>query len=518
MVNQSSSSRIQRLRKGFTLLELMISLAMLSTIAALAYIGLTNTTTAARSVKLQQDVAALNRALKTYASSGGDLQTITSGAQAIARLKTMASATSRAQIAGLRGAMIDPRLRGIAGDGSVTPRAVWNNAGKNFVVMTSGSGYQEFLLDPTLATTPAVEEERSRLVSMNSEDKWIWKFNERVDPGRAPRIAGVSTPAPVVTPAAPAALSVLQSPVFELPGGLYDFNRYVPQLPVPLRNRNAAEVSEVFYSINNGPWQRYDGNPMSIPRALTTDVRAYSAPLDPDRYEMSAITSSRYETIFFGGSSTGVFFNPEGDPGLVTNLLGLIKNAWFEWGSPALDIGYTVPNSLGFVGSSFSEIAPEQLFPLGTLTYYNGSTYTGTNATSVQLEVTLNFSSPAAVERLPFTFNLLSTRNTKAERIKDNRNEEAERKMDDDDADYVYIPDVSTKFSTSIKGRTFYLVLSFGSSSDNGFTTIDEFHTHENKTMTGTIFGRFTTKPPSDDSDSSGSSNSGTNGHSGKAS
>jgi prepilin-type N-terminal cleavage/methylation domain-containing protein len=501
MENRALVPQIRRRSKGFSLLEVLITLATISTVAAMAYVGATDTTSAARSVKLMQDVAALNRAVKTYASSGGDLSSMTTASQAIARLKTMASATSRAQIAGLRGAMIDPRLQGIASSGNGTPRAVWNNTTKSFVVQDTGSGFQEFQLDNSLATTPAVEEERSRLVSMNSEDKWIWKFNEGVGPARTPRIAAVSAPAPVVTPGAPASLSVLQSPVFELPGGLYDFSRFVPQLPVPLRNRNDSQVSEVFYSINNGPWQRYDGNPMAIPRALTTDVRAYSAPLDPDRYEMSAVTSSRYETIFFGGNSAGVFSSPAGDSGLVTNLVGLVKNAWFEWGSPALDLGYTVPNSLSFTGRSFTEIAPEERFALGTLTYYNGSTYTGTNATSVQLEVTLDFSSPAAVERLPFTFNLLSTRNTKAERIMDNRNEEAERRMDDDDADYVYIPDVSTRFNTTIKGRTFYLVLSFGSSSDNGFTTINEFHTHENKTMTGTIFGRFTTKPPSGSGD-----------------
>lgn len=86
------------------------------------------------------------------------------------------------------------------------------------------------------------------------------------------------------------------------------------------------------------------------------------------------------------------------------------------------------------------------------------------------------------MENLTFSFNLLST---------PNKNQNA-----DDDADFVYIPDVSTKFNTTIKGQVFYLVLSFGSSSGNGFTTINEFHTHENRTMTGSIFGRFTTNPP----------------------
>ncbi|MDB6069855.1 MAG: hypothetical protein JWL81_1026, partial [Verrucomicrobiales bacterium] len=206
--------------------------------------------------------------------------------------------------------------------------------------------------------------------------------------------------------------------------------------------------------------------------------------------------TAQYETIFFGGSSTGAFKNPIGDPGMVTNLTATSSSPTFTRGSPATSMGFYQPNSLSFTGKALPTIAPEELFELGTLTYFNGSVWTGTMANSVVLNVTLNLTTPGVVENLAFKFNLLSTVNTKADKKENRHNDETEEEMDDDDADYVYIPDVSTRFNTTIKGQVFYLILSFGEHDSNGFTTIDTFHTHENKTMSGKIYGRFTTTPP----------------------
>ena len=50
---------------------------------------------------------------------------------------------------------------------------------------------------------------------------------------------------------------------------------------------------------------------------------------------------------------------------------------------------------------------------------------------------------------------------------------------------------MSTTFRTIIKGKQFELILRFGAHGPNGFTTIDTFHAHEGKTLTGTIYGRL---------------------------
>ena len=53
---------------GFSLIELMIVIATLTSVAAMGYIGLTNTNSAVKDAKLRQDVAVLNRAVNTYLS------------------------------------------------------------------------------------------------------------------------------------------------------------------------------------------------------------------------------------------------------------------------------------------------------------------------------------------------------------------------------------------------------------------------------------------------------------------
>ncbi|MDB6068853.1 MAG: hypothetical protein JWL81_24 [Verrucomicrobiales bacterium] len=485
-------------RRGFGLLEMLLILGAISTVGALGYVGLGTATTSVKDVKLSQDVAALNRAVKTYAMSGGDLSTATSGETILAKLKTTMASSQQSTMAGLRGSMVDKRLQGVAASGTGSSRAVWDNSIKSFVIAKTGTGFREFKMD---AVVQNVEETRKVVMALNTADKWIWSYNDQTAGTPAPRQHVISQPPGVAAPAAYEGITVLKSPDFSKPGALYSISAFKPDLKVGLVDRNTANTAETYYSIAGGAWQRWNGAPLSIPPSLLTQVRAYSAPLDPDRYEQSAIATADYETIFFSGSSSGLFTNPVGDPGLVTNLLGGLTGTLFTWGGPALLLGFDKPNSLSFSGTTFSEISPDEAFELGTLTYYNGTTYVGTNALGVLLNVKLNFSVPSVIETLPFTFQLLSSTNTKEDKKKDKKNKENEKQMDDADADYVYIPEVSTEFTTKIKGQTFYLVLRFGKENSNGFTTIDEFHTHESKSMTGTIYGIFTNHPDSVDWD-----------------
>jgi prepilin-type N-terminal cleavage/methylation domain-containing protein len=490
------SWRNLRRADGFSLLELLIVVAALSSVAAMGFMGFADTGDAVKAAKLRQDVAAINSAVKTYLVYGGDLSAVTDANAVLAKLKTTTDPSSRNKIAGLRGTMLDLRLRGVTSTARNEAKAVWNQATQSFEVRMDGTGFREFILDPSAVPSSLKRETRKTALAMNGEDKWIWAFNDGNAAAAAPRMETTSDAGMATISAAAVPVTVLRAPEFSKPGAVYDHSAFNPDLKVSLVDRNPAHTADLFYSIAHGPWLRWTGAPLSIPRALSTEVRAYSAPLDADRFERSAEVAAIYETIFFGGSSAGLFSAPKGDPGLISNLNGGKSNSFFSWGSPANNSGFNIPNSLTFSGRTFSHIAPDQLFELGTLTYYNGTTFAGTNATSVQLTVSLNLTTQGVVETLPFTFELLSTTNTKEAKEKDRKNKETEKQMDDADADFVYIPDVSTKFSTTIKGKTFYLVLSFGSNSPNGFTTIDEFHVHENKTMTGSIFGKFTTVPP----------------------
>lgn len=80
-------NRPSKKRAALTLIEVLMVLTVMSMVAAFGIVQFKDTTGSVRSTKLQQDVAALNRAVRTYAMSGGDLETATTGDAIIAKLK-----------------------------------------------------------------------------------------------------------------------------------------------------------------------------------------------------------------------------------------------------------------------------------------------------------------------------------------------------------------------------------------------------------------------------------------------
>jgi len=152
-----------------------------------------------------------------------------------------------------------------------------------------------------------------------------------------------------------------------------------------------------------------------------------------------------YYNIYFTGAATGNFHNPQGDLRLVTNLPAGEMQPIFMWGTPAA--GTEEQNSLTLTGGTFARIAPDQEFQIGMLTYYNGTTAFGTDATSVQVAVDLNLAKPPVRETLNFTCRLHSTPNL--------------GQSVDEDAGFVWIPDASASFRTTSKGKQFELILRF---------------------------------------------------------
>jgi hypothetical protein len=451
-----------------------MAIGVISTVVAVGIFLVSGVTQSIKVSKLQSDVATLNNAVRTYLTHGGAIAKTADGQKVLDQLKTVADSNSQRRLAGVRSSMIDARLRGTLATGTGTDRAVWNATKLRFEVKTSGTGFSDFDLGGVPPAADA-QETRTGAMGLATKDKWVWDSSD-ASLARATPQAVLTTAVASVEATPPPAISKLASPDFSMPGALYDFSAYSPNLSVSLVDRNAPGEARILYSIDNGPWLVYTGKPLSIPPVFLSTVRTYAAAVNGEFYEDSEIRSAKYETIYFTGTSAGNFYSPLGDSKLVTNLTGNLRGPDFKWGTPAGSPNKQ--NELEFTGASFKKIAPDQEFVLGTLSYFNGTTNSGTNATSVKIAIDLNLSEPAVKETLNFTFKLLSTTNN--------------GKNDDADADYVYIPQVSTSFSTVIKGKTFALVLRFGEHTKDGFTTIDTFHAHENKTLTGTIYGRLT--------------------------
>jgi len=148
------------------------------------------------------------------------------------------------------------------------------------------------------------------------------------------------------------------------------------------------------------------------------------------------------------GSTSGVFVNPAPNGAFVQG----VGTDDFKFGQP-----FGGPASeLIFAGDSFAGAPLETPFRVGTLTYKNGQVVAGTEATAVDLSLTLNFTNPAlgAVPNA-FTLDLVSTPNVGTPQ---------------DSADYVFFP-TSFGSNTFDIGGTLYTVrlTGFSNITGNGF-------------------------------------------------
>ncbi len=177
--------------------------------------------------------------------------------------------------------------------------------------------------------------------------------------------------------------------------------------------------------------------------------------------------------ISFTGDSTGVFTNPTGPSGMVTTGVG---TSHFTWGdSSSFNTG---PSSLDFTGTPFSGTS-DVPFEFGTLTYFNGTIASGTEADAVDLAVLLTLTTPSGVSQ-DFTYHLalINSPNTGDPYAS---------------ADYVYLPSTMPGTHFTEGGVDYTLeFLGFGTVTGSGFTTVDSFRVLEDSSASAQLLGRIT--------------------------
>ena len=176
------------------------------------------------------------------------------------------------------------------------------------------------------------------------------------------------------------------------------------------------------------------------------------------------------------GTTSGIFVNPNPSGGsIVTTGVGTSNFTWGDGSPPP-------PNSLSFAAAPFSTTT-ETPFKIGTLTYFNGTTVSGTTPNSIDLKITLNFGTPpAGNQSSSFTLMLDSTPNTGTPQ---------------QNADYVYFPSAFSNTTFMIGGTTYTLKLTgfqnvrgvAGFLGSNGNT---EFHVEEGGTASADLYGVVT--------------------------
>lgn len=468
---------------GFSMIELTVAVVVIAVVATIGIKTIGAIKDGTRLAKLEKDVKTLNSAVNVYRANGGSLTGMATPQEVLDKMKTKASDATVGTVVGLSGSFVDARLRAIMvedADAGIS-RAVWNATKERFELGTAGVGAKEFALDAPVVAT--VKEDRTTTVAYGTEDKWVWDYNDVVAVRNGPSSGVVTADVTPTTPTAGGGVTVttLPTPTFSISSGSYpaaDFPM-VLQLSVPPAS---ASNGQIVYQVNGGSWTVYNGG-INLPISPSTTVAAYFASTNPDYYIDSNHAGETYLAVFddFSGSSDGTFSGAQGPQNMDIEILE--EGHRFEWGTEAIALGFNDPNHMTFAGSSFENVEPETEFLIGTLTYFNGTTFTNTTADSVSLDVTLDLTSAGVQETLDFALSLESTTNHHWQ-------------SDDENADFVRINATASQFSTILNGQTYFLVLSFGEHTANGFTTIDQFHVHEGSSATGNIYGRLTTVQP----------------------
>ena len=177
------------------------------------------------------------------------------------------------------------------------------------------------------------------------------------------------------------------------------------------------------------------------------------------------------------GTTSGNWVNPVPGTATVTG----VGTPVFTWGDST---GFgTPPNQLSFAGGAFAS-AFETKFKVGTISYFNGTTAIGSTADSVDLALTLDFTSPALGGIVSnYGFSLITTPNTGTE---------------DENADFVALPSLFSSTSFFI-GSTEYRVklTGFENVVGDGFlvSSATEFHVREGGTASADLYAVVTTAP-----------------------
>ncbi|RFC48496.1 MAG: Type II secretory pathway, pseudopilin PulG [Verrucomicrobia bacterium] len=284
---------------AFSLLEILLAVAIIGTLAAVAVVRHHNSIENVRVAKLESDIATINSAIKTYAANGGSLAGIVTPQAVLDKMKTSLSTEEDARFVGIGGSMIDARLTAVSSDDlpDGKPRAIWNSVASRFDLATNGSGIAQFVLDATAGRAEYGTESREDGVtfSYNTSNGWVWNYNDAAPlPRPTPSLVSVSglpsgtsnTVDP--TPWSDPLLSNLLPPTFSLDGGSYRPSRF--PLEVQLINPNPAASSTILVSVGGSNFVPYTA-PLKL--VADTTVTAFATG-DPSLWFPSSTVGETY--------------------------------------------------------------------------------------------------------------------------------------------------------------------------------------------------------------------------------
>jgi type II secretory pathway pseudopilin PulG len=195
-------------KTAFTVIEILLVVAVMSVIGALGVQIVGGSTTWAQQAKLVADVKALNNAITMYKAAGGQLTGEETVEELLTKLKSRRSADSALEAIGATGSFLDRRVRPVyqteaEAAGSSTRVVLRDGA----FVFAEGSerGIKAFVLsDEDGANDIVYEDDRRDFLKAGTQTGWIWDFEDPVPtPPPAPTPTPTPTPEPTPEPTPP---------------------------------------------------------------------------------------------------------------------------------------------------------------------------------------------------------------------------------------------------------------------------------------------------------------------------
>lgn len=256
-------------RGAFSLLEVLITVALLGILAVVAFESSHRLRQGANQTKLDSDVAAINQSIKVYLANGGSFAGVTEPAAVLNKLKTRRGTEDGASFAGLRSDMIDHRIQPVAQTQSEAQskaaRAVWNSTAQRFEVAYQGSGgIARFELSEAEGRVDhGVETRTAGPIDLNRGNGWIWNYNEVAASARTPVHNVPVQPVAPPTPVAVAPPGRLSAPVLSSPGGTYRYDTFPASITITNPNGTGNLVYSKQWSGTGIQWQSYQ-SPISM--------------------------------------------------------------------------------------------------------------------------------------------------------------------------------------------------------------------------------------------------------------
>ncbi|MCP3975779.1 MAG: hypothetical protein GY720_14940, partial [bacterium] len=252
---------------------------------------------------------------------------------------------------------------------------------------------------------------------------------------------------------------------------------------------NGGPVSGTLYT---GPFDPLLDNELATDATIV--ARVYPPEAHAAWFNVSEEVNTNYSVPLWeiSGNTSGWFTDAQGGSGMVASFGGndqIIENynhwnsrrrrwetgtqtvggSYFQWGDPG-NWG-TGANWLNFNGSAFEDVASNERFHIGQLSYYNGTISMSSLATAVDFTVKLDFGGTPA--EFDYAFDLLTTPN----------NGTAWQ-----NADYVWFNDTVSAQNVSLYGIDYSLNVEFGETSQYGFSSIDQFHVQEAQSASANLY------------------------------